>query len=129
MYCLVYWYGAPSSSSLSNKHHLVIMIIPGYMQHRTKLSTSLDRETWKNHKNSQISLFQSMYRNSIFHKKAQKRQGLIFFQETSRLFPLKKSRSKTIFYALGEWNRSWTSETSHKTSGEMSLTNSLQMIS
>ncbi len=23
-------YGAPSSSSLSNKHHLVIMIIPGY---------------------------------------------------------------------------------------------------
>ncbi len=27
-------YGAPSSSSLSNKHHLVIMIIPGYMQHK-----------------------------------------------------------------------------------------------
>ncbi len=74
-------YGA---SSLSNKHHLVIMIIPGYMQHRTKLSTSLDRKTWKNHKNSQISLFQSMYWNSIFHKSSKFYSGffeaLIFFR-------------------------------------------------
>ena len=54
MESFVLWYGAPSSSSLSNKHHLVIMVIPGYMQHRTKVSIRLDRETWKNHKNSQI---------------------------------------------------------------------------